>query len=369
MTKWEYLTAPILDARRQADPRQLRGRRLGAGADRAGHEPREPGRLLQAPARGLSVSAPEERLAELGLTRARGRRPGGVVRPGGAQRAPGLHLRPAADARRRADRHRQGRRPRCRAEEAYACAQQCALNAIAAVKAEIGDLSQVVAGRQGRRLRRLDARLHRPAAGRQRCLRAARRRSSATPACTPAPRSASPALPLDAPVEVEVAGRGRRPRPALMRIPMPPVPLPERLVEVAREYDDGRREPGRAARRRDRDPAAARRTVRARGLLPAPPGLDGVRRRACASTPAAASTRATSTPTSPGPGPSPAEWAERLGCDEETARALVCAAVRETFEESGVLLAGPARRRGRRRHHRRGLGGRPGRPGVRASWR
>lgn len=29
-------------------------------------------------------------------------------------------------------------------EEAYECAQQCALNAIAAVKAEIGDLSQVV---------------------------------------------------------------------------------------------------------------------------------------------------------------------------------------------------------------------------------
>jgi len=29
-------------------------------------------------------------------------------------------------------------------EEAYACAQQCALNAIAAVKAEIGDLSRVV---------------------------------------------------------------------------------------------------------------------------------------------------------------------------------------------------------------------------------
>ncbi len=39
-------------------------------------------------------------------------------------------------------------------------------------------------------------------------------------------------------------------------------------------------------------------------------------------------------------GPSPAEWAERLGCDEPQARALVCAAVRETFEESGVLLAG-----------------------------
>jgi 8-oxo-dGTP pyrophosphatase MutT (NUDIX family) len=39
-------------------------------------------------------------------------------------------------------------------------------------------------------------------------------------------------------------------------------------------------------------------------------------------------------------GPSPAEWAARLGVDEAKARALVCAAVRETFEESGVLLAG-----------------------------
>ena len=39
-------------------------------------------------------------------------------------------------------------------------------------------------------------------------------------------------------------------------------------------------------------------------------------------------------------GPSPAQWARRLGCDEALARALVCAAVRETFEESGVLLAG-----------------------------
>jgi 8-oxo-dGTP pyrophosphatase MutT (NUDIX family) len=41
-------------------------------------------------------------------------------------------------------------------------------------------------------------------------------------------------------------------------------------------------------------------------------------------------------------GPSPAAWAERLGCEEPKARALVCAAVRETFEESGVLLAGSA---------------------------
>ncbi|WP_426242897.1 NUDIX hydrolase [Nocardioides sp. LHG3406-4] len=40
-------------------------------------------------------------------------------------------------------------------------------------------------------------------------------------------------------------------------------------------------------------------------------------------------------------GPGPDEWARRLGVDENLARALVCAAVRETFEESGVLLAGP----------------------------
>ncbi len=40
-------------------------------------------------------------------------------------------------------------------------------------------------------------------------------------------------------------------------------------------------------------------------------------------------------------GPSDAEWGTVLECEPETARALVCAAVRETFEESGVLLAGP----------------------------
>jgi 8-oxo-dGTP pyrophosphatase MutT (NUDIX family) len=40
-------------------------------------------------------------------------------------------------------------------------------------------------------------------------------------------------------------------------------------------------------------------------------------------------------------GPPPAEWAAALSADVPTARALVCAAVRETFEESGVMLAGP----------------------------
>ncbi|MER5780624.1 NUDIX hydrolase [Streptomyces mobaraensis] len=43
----------------------------------------------------------------------------------------------------------------------------------------------------------------------------------------------------------------------------------------------------------------------------------------------------------PWAGPSPREWAARLGVEPEVAQAVVCAAVRETFEEAGVLLAGP----------------------------
>ncbi|MBA0053512.1 NUDIX hydrolase [Streptomyces sp. AJS327] len=43
-------------------------------------------------------------------------------------------------------------------------------------------------------------------------------------------------------------------------------------------------------------------------------------------------------------GPSRAWWAGRLGVDEAGAQAIVCAAVRETFEEAGVLLAGPDER-------------------------
>jgi 8-oxo-dGTP pyrophosphatase MutT (NUDIX family) len=38
-------------------------------------------------------------------------------------------------------------------------------------------------------------------------------------------------------------------------------------------------------------------------------------------------------------GPSAAEWAARLHTSEPAARGFVCAAIRETFEESGVLLA------------------------------
>jgi 8-oxo-dGTP pyrophosphatase MutT (NUDIX family) len=123
-----------------------------------------------------------------------------------------------------------------------------------------------------------------------------------------------------------------------VRIPLPPVPLPDALVDVAREFEDGRQspaEPRNAAtvilmRPSDDGPEVyyLRRQVSmdfAGGMCVYPGG--GVDPRDFDVTVAWA-------------GPSPAEWASRLGCDEETARALVCAAVRETFEESGVLLAG-----------------------------
>jgi 8-oxo-dGTP pyrophosphatase MutT (NUDIX family) len=116
------------------------------------------------------------------------------------------------------------------------------------------------------------------------------------------------------------------------------VPLPEHLVAVAREYGDGTRtpvEPRNAATVILMRPSAdgpevyyMRRQVSmdfAGGMCVFPGG--GVDPRDFDTTVAWA-------------GPSPAEWAARLGCDEETARALVCAAVRETYEESGVLLAG-----------------------------
>jgi 8-oxo-dGTP pyrophosphatase MutT (NUDIX family) len=41
-------------------------------------------------------------------------------------------------------------------------------------------------------------------------------------------------------------------------------------------------------------------------------------------------------------GPSPADLGGQLGISADRVRSLVCAAVRETFEESGVLLAGPS---------------------------
>ncbi|QYJ03700.1 hypothetical protein KUV85_15415 [Nocardioides panacisoli] len=129
-----------------------------------------------------------------------------------------------------------------------------------------------------------------------------------------------------------------------MQIPVPPVPLPEKVAQVAQEYADGTREPAEPRNAATvvllRDAAAGsaggpevylmRRQVSmdfAGGMCVFPGG--GVDERDFDGTVSWA-------------GPSPAEWARLLGTDEEVARALVCAAVRETFEESGVLLAGPS---------------------------
>ena len=127
----------------------------------------------------------------------------------------------------------------------------------------------------------------------------------------------------------------------VMQIPLPPIPLPPHLVDKAREYDDGRAvavDPRDAATVVLMRPGAdgspevylLRRQVSmdfAGGFCVFPGG--GVDKRDFDREVAWA-------------GPSPAAWAGRLGCSEELARALVAAAVRETFEESGVLLAGPS---------------------------
>ena len=237
-------------------------------------------------------------------------------------------------------------------EEAVECAKQCALNAIAAVKAEVGELSAV------KRIVKVVAFV------------------ASTPDFTGQPLVANgvsellgevfgdagrharsavgvPVLPLDAP------GRGRADRRSLSVPGFVRVPLPPHLVEDARAFADGTKEPV--------EPRNAATVVLLR------PGDSGpevylLRRQTsmafaggmCVFPGGGVDPRDFDHATA-WAGPTPAEWASRLGTDEATARALVCAAVRETFEESGVLLAGRVRGHGRRRHHRRRLGDRPGR--------
>ena len=117
------------------------------------------------------------------------------------------------------------------------------------------------------------------------------------------------------------------------------LPLPDSLVETARAYADGSATPAEPGTPRPSSCCVPTRRARAstcsaaRRPWPSPAGMcvfpgGGVDPRDFDHAVAWA-------------GPAPADWAARLGTDERTARALVCAAVRETFEESGVLLAGP----------------------------
>jgi 8-oxo-dGTP pyrophosphatase MutT (NUDIX family) len=124
-----------------------------------------------------------------------------------------------------------------------------------------------------------------------------------------------------------------------MRIPIPPVPLPDHLVEVAREYAEGRRTPA--------EPRDAATVILLRGSEDGP-AVYYLRRQVsmefaggmCVYPGGGVDPRDFDRDVA-WDGPPPAEWAARLGCDEDMARALLCTAVRETFEESGVLLAGP----------------------------
>jgi 8-oxo-dGTP pyrophosphatase MutT (NUDIX family) len=117
-------------------------------------------------------------------------------------------------------------------------------------------------------------------------------------------------------------------------------PLPGRLIEYARQFAaDGR------------EPAVPRRASTVVLLRPASSGFEVYAISRAATMAFAAGMYAF-----PGggvdprdesvevgwAGPAPAQWAARLGLPEAVARAVVCAAVREVFEESGVLLAGPS---------------------------
>ncbi|TIC89190.1 NUDIX hydrolase [Nocardioides sp. GY 10113] len=132
-----------------------------------------------------------------------------------------------------------------------------------------------------------------------------------------------------------------------MRIPLPPVPLPAAVADVVRQFHDGERTPadprnaatvvlmrdGEAHGGSGPEVYLLRRQVSmdfAGGMCVFPGG--GVDARDFDAEIHAAGWA----------GPSPEEWATRLGVEPDLARALVCAAVRETFEESGVLLAGPS---------------------------
>ena len=119
------------------------------------------------------------------------------------------------------------------------------------------------------------------------------------------------------------------------------IPLPAHLVEQAREYADGTRQP---AEPRD---AATVVLLRRSADLGSGPSIYLLRRQTSMAFaggmcvfPGGGVDPRDFDATVAWAGPSPTDWAARLGVDEAEARALGCAAVRETFEESGVLLAG-----------------------------
>ncbi|MCL8027429.1 NUDIX hydrolase [Nocardioides bruguierae] len=120
-------------------------------------------------------------------------------------------------------------------------------------------------------------------------------------------------------------------------VPIPPAPLPDSLVEAVREHAAGRRQ---AAEPRDAATVLL--------LRDGPGGVETyylLRQRSMAFAagmavyPGGGVDARDASADLPWAGPPVSWWAERLGCTQDEARAVVAAAVRETFEESGVLLA------------------------------
>lgn len=125
-----------------------------------------------------------------------------------------------------------------------------------------------------------------------------------------------------------------------VRIPIPPVRLNDDIVALAGEYAEGVRTPV--------EPRDAATVLLLRPGSGAGPEVYLLRRQMTMGFAAGMAVfpgggvdvRDVELPDSCWAGPTAAEWALRLGVDEARARALVAAGVRETFEESGVLLAG-----------------------------
>ena len=125
-----------------------------------------------------------------------------------------------------------------------------------------------------------------------------------------------------------------------VRIPIPPVRLGDDIVALAGEYAEGVRTPV--------EPRDAATVLLLRPGSGTGPEVYLLRRQLTMGFAAGMAVfpgggvdvRDAELPDACWSGPSAAEWARRLGVDESRARALVAAAVRETFEECGVLLAG-----------------------------
>lgn len=125
-----------------------------------------------------------------------------------------------------------------------------------------------------------------------------------------------------------------------VRIPIPPVRLGDDIVALAGEYAEGVRTPV--------EPRDAATVLLLRPGSASGPEVYLLRRQLTMGFAAGMAVfpgggvdvRDAELPDSCWAGPSAGEWARRLGVEESRARALVAAAVRETFEECGVLLAG-----------------------------